>query len=316
MINSGLEMVQIVGFTKIYPGNIRAVRDLNLSIDKGDIFGFIGPNGAGKTTTIKFLSTLLKPTYGTAVINGFSVTSNPEGVKRSIGYMPDFYGVYDGMTASEFLDFFSRAYGIGKEKRVQIIKDLLKMMGLESKTNARVDDLSRGMKQRLALARCLVHDPPVLILDEPASGLDPRARVDMKIILKELKKMGKTIIISSHILSELEDLCSKVMIIEKGSLVISGPVNEISKNLRKKMIIRASFREETGQAEKIIRASEFSENIEVYGRQIKFEFSGTPEQVTLIHKSLTDNNTGLMWFEEEKIDLEEVFLSYTTGEVA
>lgn len=316
MIKSGLEMVQIVGFTKVYPGNVRAVKNLNLSIDKGDIFGFIGPNGAGKTTTIKFLSTLLKPTFGTAVINGYSVTSNPEGVKRSIGYMPDFYGVYDGMTVTEFLDFFSKAYGIGLDHRTRIIADLLGMMGLETKKKARVDELSRGMKQRLALARCLVHDPPVLILDEPASGLDPRARVDMKLILKELQKMGKTIIISSHILSELEDLCSKVMIIEKGSLVVSGPVNEISRNLRKKMVIKATFRESAEEGKKIIKESELTENIELYERQVKFEFSGTPKQVAAIHKKLTDMNTGLLWFEEEKLDLEEVFLSYTTGEVA
>lgn len=316
MIDTGLEIIKIEKFTKVYDGGTVAVKDLDLSIDRGDIYGFIGPNGAGKTTTIKFLSTLIKPTFGTAWVDGKSVTRDPIGVKRSIGYMPDFYGVYNGMTVTEFLDFFGSAYGISVQARRSSIDDLLQLLDLTEKKYSRVDDLSRGMKQRLCLARTMIHNPPVLILDEPASGLDPRARVDMKRILKELQRLGKTIIISSHILSELADLCNKVMIIERGSLVVSGPIDEISRNLRKNMVIRMSVHEDPEKATKILEESPHVRSLEVYDGQIRIEFSGTTMEVAAMHENLVRGGAGLIWFSEDHLDLEEVFLSYTTGEVA
>jgi ABC-2 type transport system ATP-binding protein len=229
-------MIKIRGFVKRYEQFV-AVDHLDLDIEKGDVFGFIGPNGAGKTTTIRFLATLLKPTNGQAWINGFSVTKQVDDVKRSIGFMPDTFGLYDGMKVWEFLDFFATAYGLPRAKRRALIDDVLQLVDLTSKSDTLVNGLSRGMQQRLCLAKTLVHDPPVLILDEPASGLDPRARVEMKALLKELQKMGKTILISSHILPELADFCNKIGIIERGKLLAAGPVNDVIRSIRQNRVI-------------------------------------------------------------------------------
>src|SRR5687768_2646605 len=206
-------MIELIDFGKDY-GEFTAVERLNLKIDAGELFGFIGPNGAGKSTSIRFLATLLKASRGEGVVNGFSVTREPMKVRRSIGYMPDNFGVYDGMRVWEFLDFFAVAYRIGKTQRRQSIANLLELLDLMHKRDDFVNSLSRGMKQRLCLAKTLVHDPPVLILDEPSSGLDPRARIEMKALFKELRRMGKTILISSHILTELADCCTSIGIIE------------------------------------------------------------------------------------------------------
>ena len=224
-------MIEVISFTKKY-GDFLAVDRLNLKIERGEIFGFIGPNGAGKSTTIRFLSTLLRPTDGEGVIAGHSVTRDPLGVRRVIGYMPDNFGVYDGMKVWEFLDFFAVAYQVPRTRRRQVINDVLELLDLTHKRDAYVNGLSRGMKQRLCLAKTLVHDPPVLILDEPASGLDPRARLEMKALLKELQAMGKTILISSHILSELADFCSSIGIIERGVLLAAGSIAEIQRQLQ------------------------------------------------------------------------------------
>ena len=201
-------MIELSNFGKSY-GDFVAVQSLTLSIGAGEMFGFIGPNGAGKSTTIRYLATLLKASHGDATVNGFSVNEDPMSVRRSIGYMPDDFGVYDGMKVWEFLDFFAVAYKIGRKQRKQVILDVLELLDLSHKRDDFVNSLSRGMKQRLCLAKTLVHDPPVLILDEPTSGLDPRARIEVKALLKELRRMGKTILISSHILSELADCCSR-----------------------------------------------------------------------------------------------------------
>ena len=219
-------MIEIEGFTKTYD-HLVAVNDLHLTVEEGDVFGLIGPNGAGKTTTIRFLATLLRPTAGHAFINGYSVTKQVDDVRGSIGYMPDSFGVYDGMKVWEYLDFFAVAYGIKQHARRKIVDDVLVLLDLHYKSTDYVTSLSRGMRQRLCLAKTLLHDPPVLILDEPASGLDPRARVEIKEFLKELRQMGKTILISSHILSELADCCNKVAIIERGELLAQGPIEDI-----------------------------------------------------------------------------------------
>ena len=216
-------MIEVRNFTKRY-GNFVAVDDLSFSIGKGEIFGFIGPNGAGKSTTIRFLATLLRPTSGSGFIAGHSVVDDPMAVRRVIGFMPDDFGVYDGMKVWEFLDFFAVAYQIPRVHRKQIIGQVLELLDLTHKRDDYVNGLSKGMKQRLCLAKTLVHDPPVLILDEPASGLDPRARLEMKALLTELKGMGKTILISSHILSELADFCTMIGIIERGKLLAAGSI--------------------------------------------------------------------------------------------
>ncbi len=223
-------MIETKNLTKNY-GNLTAVADLNLTVQDGDIFGFIGPNGAGKTTTMRILVTLLEPTRGKAFINGLDVTRDGKKVRGLVGYMPDFMGVYDDLKVFEYLEFFAAAFGIERKKRKSIVEGVLELTDLESKRSAAVDSLSRGMQQRLGLARVLIHDPKVLVLDEPASGLDPRARIEIRELLRELKRMGKTIMISSHILSELEEICDHFGIIEHGRLVFSGTLEEIRPRL-------------------------------------------------------------------------------------
>src|SRR5688572_10053692 len=214
------------GLTKRY-GGLTALDALTLELEPGDVFGFIGPNGAGKSTTMKILAGLLAPTAGEAFVMGRSVDGNGDFVRRSIGYMPDFFGVYEDLTVFEYLEFFASAYNIPRRERKRIVNDVLELTDLKYKQDAFVDSLSRGMQQRLGLARVLVHDPPVLLLDEPASGLDPRARIEIRELLKELQRLGKTILVSSHILSELGEFCNKLGIIERGKLIISGTVSEL-----------------------------------------------------------------------------------------
>src|SRR6266436_6980577 len=247
-------MIELIDFGKDY-GDFRAVEALNLKIDAGEMFGFIGPNGAGKSTTIRFLATLLKASRGEGIVNGHSVTQDPMGVRQSVGYMPDNFGVYDGMKVWEFLDFFAVAYKIGKGKRKQVINDVLELLDLGHKRDDYVNGLSRGMKQRLCMAKTLVHDPPVLILDEPTSGLDPRARLEMKALLKELRRMGKTILISSHILTELADCCTSIGIIERGQLLAAGSIQEIQRQLRSHRVLKVRVLDETtDRAADLLRA--------------------------------------------------------------
>jgi ABC-2 type transport system ATP-binding protein len=214
-------VIRTVNLTKQYGRGLLALDELNLTLHRGDVFGFIGPNGAGKSTTMKILCGLLEPTSGQAFVLGRDVADNGQFIRRMVGYMPDFFGVYEDLTVSEYLDFFAAAYGVPRGRRRKIIADVLELTDLSFKRQANVDSLSRGMQQRLGLARVLVHDPPVLLLDEPASGLDPRARIEIRELLKELQRMGKTILISSHILSELGEFCNKLGIIERGRLIVS-----------------------------------------------------------------------------------------------
>src|ERR1700754_2526657 len=229
-------MIELNNFTKVY-GEFVAVSNLNLKIGAGEMFGFIGPNGAGKSTTIRFLATLLRATGGEGFVNGHSVTDDPIGVRKSVGYMPDNFGVYDGMKVWEFLDFFAVANQIPRSRAKAVIGDVLELLDLTHKRDDFVNGLSRGMKQRLCLAKTLVHDPPVLILDEPSSGLDPRARLEVKALLKELRTMGKTILISSHILSELADCCTSIGIIERGQLLLHGPIQEVFRRIQRNRLI-------------------------------------------------------------------------------
>src|SRR6267143_3738119 len=221
-----LPAVQTFGLTRFY-GSMAALSGLELTVNKGDLFGFIGSNGAGKTTTLRILATFLAPTAGRAVILGHDVVRDADAVRHVIGYMPDFFGVYKDMEVTEYLDFFGACYKIPTAQREKTVNDVLELVGLSEKKGALIGALSRGMQQRLGLARVLIHDPQLLLLDEPASGLDPRARIEMMEILRELQRLGKTIIISSHILSELETICNRVAIIEKGKLIYAGPVQGV-----------------------------------------------------------------------------------------
>jgi ABC-2 type transport system ATP-binding protein len=308
-------MIELIEFTKRY-GDLVAVDNLNLKIEAGEMFGFIGPNGAGKSTTIRFLATLLKATAGEAVVNGHSVTRDPLAVRRSIGYMPDSFGVYDGMKVWEFLDFFAVAYQIPRGRRRQVIVDVLELLDLTGKRDDYVNGLSRGMKQRLCLAKTLVHDPPVLVLDEPASGLDPRARVEVKALLKELRRMGKTILISSHILTELADCCTSIGIIEQGKLLMHGPIDEVYRRIRRNRIVVIRFLEEGDAGLSIIRSFEPTRDVQVEDGKVTVELAADESQVAALMERLIAEGVRMHSFAEQEPTLEDVFMLVTKGAVA
>ena len=282
-------MIELNGFGKDY-GEFTAVECLALKINQGEMFGFIGPNGAGKSTSIRFMTTLLRATRGDGSVNGFSISQKPMDVRRSIGYMPDAFGVYDGMKVWEFLDFFAVAYKIGLSKRKQVIRDVLELLDLTYKRDDYVNGLSRGMKQRLCLAKTLVHDPPVLILDEPASGLDPRARVEIKELLKELRRMGKTILISSHILTELADCCTSIGIIERGKLLMHGPMGEIYNRIRGNQVVEARFGNNLDKGLSIVRSDPNVRDVQVDGEKISIEFAEADINPSDLLKALVSND--------------------------
>ncbi|MEQ8192001.1 MAG: ABC transporter ATP-binding protein [Candidatus Eremiobacterota bacterium] len=308
-------MIEIKNLVKNYK-NFKAVKDISLSLEPGDAFGFLGPNGAGKTTTIKILATLLSPSGGDAFIGGYSVRKEPERIRKIMGYMPDFFGIYDQVKAWEYLDFFASAYKVEKSRRKTIISDVLELTDLYGKRNDYVDNLSRGMKQRLCLARVLIHDPQVLLLDEPASGLDPRARIEMRALLKELRTMGKTIFISSHILTELADLVNKIGIIEAGQLLAFGEVDMILKELAPVKVMKLNVLESTDMAVKIMEQSCHVNKIDVKERAIQFEFKGTDDELSELVKKLVTEGVKLVALQEQKVDLESVFMKITQGVVA
>ncbi|MDX1972968.1 MAG: ABC transporter ATP-binding protein [Candidatus Sumerlaeia bacterium] len=308
-------MIEICNVTKVYK-DLVAVNNLSFTIDKADIFGFIGPNGAGKTTTIKMLATLLKPTQGYALVCGYNVLTQSDDVKRVMGYMPDNFGVYDDMKVWEYLDFFAAAYKIEKTRRKQIIDDVLELTDLTEKKTAYVESLSKGMKQRLCLAKTLVHDPQVLLLDEPASGLDPRARIELRELLKELRNMGKTILISSHILTELADFCNKVGIMERGNLQYAGDIREITEQLRGAKVIEVKVKpgfEE--QAEQVFMQTGKVTDVQRDGAvlQIHLPLDFTDED--FVSDTLVANNIKFTSIRELEIDLEDVFMKLTKGQV-
>ena len=307
-------MIDIKGFSKYY-GSFCAVNNLTLHIDKGDVFGFIGPNGAGKTTTLKFLATLLKPTTGDATVAGYSVTRDVYEVRRHMGYMPEEFGVYDGMRLWEYLDFFAAAYKIPARRRGGIINDVLELLDLNHKRDDFVEALSRGMKQRLCLAKTLVHDPQVLILDEPASGLDPRARLEIKELIKELRRMGKTVMISSHILSELKDICNKIGIIERGKLLAAGDIDDIRRSVKEHRVLEVELLNGNETAVDFIKRQAGVLGVEPAGNLLRIEFAGDIEDVVALHRGLFDEGHAVVWFREHETDLEEVFMKVTKGEV-
>ncbi|MBW5448064.1 ATP-binding cassette domain-containing protein [Cohnella sp. CFH 77786] len=308
-------MIEIQGLSKQF-GSFHALKSIDMTIRRGTVFGFVGPNGAGKSTTMSILATLLAPTSGIARVDGIDVTENPKEVRKRIGYMPDFFGVYDRFKATEYLHFYGASYGIPKAERNKLIPQLLELVNLSDKKDAYVDTLSRGMKQRLCLARCLVHDPQLLILDEPASGLDPRARIEMREILKELKEMGKTIIISSHILPELAEMVDEIGVIEHGRLVAHGNVAEIQSRLRVKRILLIRTAGQDAEAEDYLRDQPFVNRIMRDDKGLHIHFGGQDvEQSELLHGMIA-HGIRLISFSEAQTNLEDVFLEITKGSEA
>ncbi len=305
-------MIELKHFTKVY-GDFTAVSNLNLKIGAGEMFGFIGPNGAGKSTTIRFLATLLRATHGEGVVNGHSVTRDPIGVRKSVGYMPDNFGVYDGMKVWEFLDFFAVAYQIPRSRRKAVIGDVLELLDLTHKRDDFVNGLSRGMKQRLCLAKTLVHDPPVLILDEPASGLDPRARLEVKALLKELRSMGKTILISSHILTELADCCTSIGIIERGQLLLHGPIETVYRKIQRNRQIEVRFSGNPDAGVSLIRSDPRVRDVQSNTRSCTVEMDGEEADVQRLLRQLVAADCGLVAFSEKEPTLEDVFMMVTKG---
>ncbi len=305
-------MIELKDFGKDY-GDFTAVGQLNLEIAAGEMFGFIGPNGAGKSTSIRFLATLLKASRGEGVVNGHSVTQDPMAVRRSVGYMPDTFGVYDGMKVWEFLDFFAVAYRIGKTQRKQVINDVLELLDLAHKRDDFVNGLSRGMKQRLCLAKTLVHDPPVLILDEPASGLDPRARIEVKALLKELRRMGKTILISSHILTELADCCTSIGIIERGKLLMHGPIEDVYQKIRGNRLIELRVHSGLETALSIVRSYPATRDVQVEETRVVLELDTDDHGVGELLHQLMEKKVGVISYADKEPTLEDVFMMVTKG---
>lgn len=305
-------IIQTINLTKRY-GKLVALNGLHLNIEEGECFGYIGPNGAGKTTTIRILATLLQPTWGEARVCGHTVGYESRLIRPLIGYVPDFFGAYEDMVVQEYLEFFAAAYNIHGDQRKRIVGDVLELTDLSYKRDALVDSLSRGMKQRLSVARVLLHDPRVLFLDEPASGLDPRARIEMRELLKELRRMGKTIIISSHILHELAELCTTVGIIERGELLFHGSIEEIVR--RTKVGARVEVRVPSGQeqAAKILQRLDPVQQVEADDGRLLVSLKGEMNDFSFIARALIEAQIPIREIREEQVNLETAFMRFTKG---
>src|SRR3989454_6771602 len=305
--------VQTYGLTRTYRTMV-ALNARDLTVNQGDLFGFIGSNGAGKTTTLRILATFLAPSAGRAVILGHDVVRDADAVRHVIGYMPDFFGVYKDMEVTEYLDFFGACYRIPSVQREKTVNDVLELVGLSEKKGTLIGALSRGMQQRLGLARVLIHDPQVLLLDEPASGLDPRARIEMMAILQELQRLGKTIIISSHILSELQTLCNRVAIIERGKLIYSGPVQGVRDQMASGQIYWVTVKQDSPRALELLKMRpEVAEAVQVDG-QVKVTLKDHETDPSCIAEALVRGGAKLVEFREDEVGLERVFLHVTRGE--
>lgn len=307
--------VKTVGLTKLY-GQIRAVDQLTLELEEGDLFGFIGPNGSGKTTTMRILATLLQPSWGEAYICDHSIYTHPKEIRRLIGYMPDFFGVYDDMKVIEYLEFFASAYRINGPKRRKVCEEMLELVELGYKRDAFVTSLSRGMTQRLGLARVLLHDPQVLILDEPASGLDPRARIEIRELLKRLRQMGKTIMVSSHILPELADICNKIGIIEQGVLKVCGDLKEVMQRVREQKVLCVEVWEKQAEAVRILESQDDVHSVEVRDGVIYVTLKRGVNDYRDLATALVQGGCPLKMLREDEINLETAFMALTRGMTA
>lgn len=306
-------MIETRNLTKRY-GNLIAANDITLTLKEGDVFGFIGPNGSGKTTTMRMIATLLAPDHGEAYVCGKSIYTEQEEIRRLVGFMPDFFGVYDDMTVLEYLEFFAAAYRIDGAARRRVCEEKLELVDMAFKRDAMVNELSRGQTQRIGLARTLLHEPQVLLLDEPASGLDPRARIEIRNLLKRLGELRKTVIVSSHILPELADVCTRVGMIEKGHLIVDGDVAEVMRKARQRILLNIRVRENTEGAADLLRQADCVESAEI-GRQQTLEVTMRPgiEDYTDLPVMLIEAGFRITLFREEELNLETAFLQLTRG---
>lgn len=318
-------IVEIRGLCKQFARRV-AVDDLSLTVEQGEIFGLVGPNGAGKTTTMRMLVTLLQPDRGEILVAGHPVRTAPRAVKSVIGFMPDLFGVYGDQTVGEYLDFFGACYGIPAWQRARLISDLLELVDISHRRDDMVDTLSRGLKQRLGLARVLIHDPMVLVLDEPASGLDPRARVEIRELLMEIARLGKTIIFSSHILADVAELCSRVAIMEEGRLVALGTLDQLSQGIVPHRLVRVAVLQEGFSPEEVQARLAAEPGVSKVHPQedwaragwiaLEAEFSGDDQALHALLTHLLDQGLPVVRFSEETRDLEEVFMRTTRGIVS
>ncbi|HVX59472.1 MAG TPA: ABC transporter ATP-binding protein [Pirellulales bacterium] len=305
-------MIETRDLTKKY-GDLFAIRQLDIKLDAGDVFGFIGPNGSGKTTTMKILATLLNPTWGEAYVCGYSIYTKPKEIRRLIGYMPDFFGVYDDMKVIEYLEFFAAAYRIKGAQRRKACNDMLELVDLDYKREALVTSLSRGMTQRLGLARVLLHDPQVLLLDEPASGLDPRARIEIRGLLKRLRSMGKTIMVSSHILPELADICNKIGIIERGELLVNSDVDEVMRRVRRQPVLKVGVIGDMEAAARLIEGQDGVEKVALTNGVVTVTMAAGATDYSGLPSALIGAGYKLTLFKEEEVNLETAFMELTKG---
>ncbi len=308
-------MIETRDLTKKYD-ELFAVKSLDVKLEPGDVFGFIGPNGSGKTTTMKMLATLLNPTWGEAYVGGYSIYTHPKEIRRLIGYMPDFFGVYDDMKVIEYLEFFAAAYRINGAKRRKVCEDALELVGLTYKRDAMATSLSRGMNQRLGLARVLLHDPQVLLLDEPASGLDPRVRIEIRQVIKKLGQMGKTIMVSSHILPELADMCNRIGIIERGELLVNARVDDVMKQVRRQVLLWIGVAVVDGELDQAVQLLGEHPGVDQIEPRDNLLYVTLKEGVTDysdLPTLLVTNGLKLTLFREEELNLETAFMALTKG---
>ena len=307
-------MIKTADLTKKY-GDAFAIKSIDLNLNAGDLFGFIGPNGAGKTTTMRIIATLLEPTWGEAYVCDHSVHTAPKEIRRLVGYMPDFFGVYEDMTVVEYLEFFAASYRIKGSDRRKRVNEMLEVVDLDFKRDAFANTLSRGQTQRLGLARTLLHDPQVLLLDEPLSGLDPRARIEMRNLLRKLGQMGKTIIVSSHILPELADVCNKIGIIDKGELKQNATKAEVIRMVREHLVlvIEPQTSNDLEKISDLLAQQTSVQGCETGDNSIRVIMKSDVEDYSYLAKLLIDNGVGIKKFTEEELDLESAFMALTKG---
>jgi ABC-2 type transport system ATP-binding protein len=305
-------VIEARDLTKKY-GELYAIRSIELDLEQGDLFGFIGPNGAGKTTTMRILATLLTPTWGEAYVDGFSIYTHPKEIRRRVGYMPDFFGVYDDMKVIEYLEFFAAAYRIHGARRREVCAALLALVALAFPRAAFANTLSRGQTQRLGLARVLLHDPQVLLLDEPLSGLDPRARIEMRNLLKRLGNLGKTIIVSSHILPELADVCNKIGIIERGVMNVNAAVSDVMRQVRRSPLLSIRVRKNPDTARRLLQQSPLVTAVEVQPERLLVTLTEDVDDYSGLAAMLIQEGLQLVEFHEEQPSLESAFMALTKG---
>lgn len=307
-------MIETRQLTKRY-GDLIAVNNIDLKLSEGDVFGFIGPNGSGKTTTMRMIATLLNPDYGEAYVCGMSIYTHAQEIRRLVGFMPDFFGVYDDMTVLEYLEFFAAAYRINGPARRRVCEEKLELVDMAFKRDALVNQLSRGQTQRIGLARVLLHEPQVLLLDEPASGLDPRARIEIRNLLKRLGQLNKTVIVSSHILPELADVCTRVGMIEKGKLIVDGYVDEVMRKARQRTLLHVRVQSGTERAARLIEQQDGVASVEIKNATIHVTLKPDADDYSFLPTLLVEAGFRLTLFREEEVNLETAFMQLTKGQV-